>query len=142
MPLVLGRLNHLAELVGADKFFGAVSLACIFNGENERATVSSTSAAGVPVFVGDGTEAVVFSSQIFQSGINSLLFRADQTDLDFAFLQSKHLRPQHGSVGNADKLEVVLIRIVARNDKEPGAVRRSMNMCCLDIAVNMLFFRR
>ena len=49
---------------------------------------------------------------------------------------------QHGGIGDADKLELLIINIVAGNDKKPGSVRRAVNMVLLNRAVDFLFFRR
>ena len=78
---MLRRLYHFAEFVGADELFRSVALAGIRNCEQKSPAVRGTAAPGIPVFIGKGTETVIFCRQILQGGINGLFFRADQADL-------------------------------------------------------------
>ncbi len=128
MGLVFGCFYKVAELIGAGKRFGSIPLPCILDRENKCAAVGCTAAAGIPVLVCDRTKPVVFGSKALQCCISSLFFRTYQTDLHVSFLQSKHLGTQHRCIRNTDKLEIFFVRVVARNDKKPGAIRRSMDV--------------
>ncbi len=94
--------NDLTEFIGADELLFTGAVRRIFKAEDESAAVGITPAAGVPVFIGNGPEAGVFALEGYQRGVNGLFFRADETDLHFAFLQGKHLRPEHGGIRDTD----------------------------------------
>ena len=106
--------------------------------KDERAAVGAASAPGIPILVGDRAESLVFGGQALQGGVDGLLFRADQADLHLVVLHRKDLRPQHGGIGNADQLELIVVHIVAGDDEEPGAVRRGVDMVLLDRPVDLL----
>jgi len=47
-------------------------------------------------------------------------FRTDEADLHLAFLQGKHLRPEHGSIRDTDQLELVVFDVIAGDDENHG----------------------
>ncbi len=57
-------------------------------------------------------------------------------------MKGKDLRSEHGRVGNPNELEAAVFCIISSNNKEPGAIRRSVNMGGLNGAVKLLFFSR
>ena len=103
--------------------------------ENKGAAIGVTAATGIPVMVSYRTEARVFFCEAFKGSIDRLFFRTDQAYLDFAFLQSKDLRPEHGRIRDSDKLELFLLNIIAGNDEEPRPVRGPMNVSSLNLPV-------
>ena len=72
--LAFRRLYDLPELVGANQFIGTVFFVRIFYSENERATIGSAAAPGVPIFIGHRTKSVVFVRQVLQGGVDGLFF--------------------------------------------------------------------
>src|SRR4030042_4843680 len=100
---IRGDIDRSSEFVRAGKRH--FSWCGFSDGKDERATVCITSSTGVPVVVSYGAKARVFFCEVFECCVDSLFFRADQPDLHVALLQGKDLWPEHGRVGDADKLE-------------------------------------
>ena len=89
--------------------------------------------------VGNGAEPRVFFCEAFERRVDGLFLRTDKTDLHLPFLQGKDLGPEHGRIGDADKLELLLLHIGAGNDEKPWSVRGAVDMGCLDLPVDALF---
>ncbi len=58
------------------------------------------------------------------------------------FQQGEDLGPQHGRIGDAQKLPLPLLRLAAGDDEEPGAVGGGVDVGGLDGAIEPLFLRR
>ena len=131
------QLHLAAELIGAAEPFAAVAVRR--HGENKRAAVAARAASRVPILVRHGAEPRVFLGQAAQGGVDGLLLGADEADLHLAAIgEREDLRPQHGRIRDAQQLEAVLV--AARDDEEPRAVRRGVNVGGLDLAVDGLLF--
>src|SRR4030067_2827620 len=115
--LMRRHINDPAEFIGADKFLRAGN--GLSDGKNECSTVGIAAAAGVPIIIGNGSEARVFLRKTLEGGIDGLLFRADKADRNLALLKCKDLRSQHRGIGDADQLELLVPHIGTGNNKEP-----------------------
>jgi ribosomal protein S2 len=62
MFLILGCRHLLAELVGAFQLFDTVALFAVLDSKDESTAVSGAASAGIPIFIGDGTETIIFRS--------------------------------------------------------------------------------
>jgi len=134
------QLDLTAELVGAAQLLLPV---LVVDGEDKGAAVGAAAAACVPVLVSHRTEARILARQAAQGGVDGLLLRADEADLHVAAVgQGEHLRPQHRRVGDTEKLHALLVRVIARDDEEPGTVGRGVDVSRLDLAIDPLFLWR
>ncbi len=94
------------------------------DGEDEGAAVRVAAAPRVPVLVGDRAEPRVFRGKALEGRVDGLLLRADEADLEIAFLKGKDLGPQHGRIRDADQLELALpagsVRAMMKNQGPSG----------------------
>ena len=145
LDLIAAHVTHVqldltAELVGAAQLLLPVF---VVDGEDKGAAIAAAAAARVPVLVGDRAEARIFARQAAQGGVDGLLLRTDEADLHLAAVgEGEHLRPQHRRVGDAEQLHAFLVGVVARDDEEPGTVRRGVDVSGLDLPIDPLLFQR
>ncbi len=136
------HLDLAAELVGAGKHHAAaVAVGARRHREDEGSTVAGRTPAGVPVAVGHRREALVLRRQTAKRGVDGLLLRADEADLDVAGVrQREHLRAQHRGVGDTHELQPVVL--VAGDDEEPRAIGRRVDVRGRDLPVDALLLGR
>ena len=74
-----------------------------------------------------------------KGGIDGLFFRTDKANCYLPFLECKDLGSQHGRIGDADELELLIPDIITRYYKEPGPVRRTVHVRGLNLSIDVLF---
>ena len=128
--------------------------------EAESPAIRMGAAACHPVSISLRLKTAVFVRQRAQAGIDGLAFTRHQPDLYVArraaiyiFIERENLRSQHTGIRNSEQLKMVIrglfgtcyIRIAhqrTRQDKEPGSIRRAVDMRSLHCTVQILLFRR
>mgnify|MGYP000110820105 CR=1 FL=1 len=67
-------------------------------------------------------ETAMFLVECLRGGARAAAPAADQAHLDLAVVEGEDLGPQHGRVRDADQLHEFLVRIIPRDNEEPGAI--------------------
>ena len=133
-------VDRLPEFVGAAELLSAI---LVGNRKDESPAISVAAAARIPVLVRDWAEPWILARQAAKRCVDRLLFRADEADLYLAAIgQGKDLRPQHGRVGDPHQLQDPLLFLASGDDEEPRAIRRGVDMRCLNLPINVLLVLR